>query len=58
MKSKTGKLTDNQMVFRDKVIHEKYNYVVCRDFDEFIMRVNEYLSLTFEQKNNKIYGTI
>ena len=46
------------MVFRDKVIHEKYNYVVCRDFDEFIMRVNEYLSLTFEQKNNKIYGTI
>jgi len=45
MKSKTGRLTDNQMAFRDKVLYNRYSYVVCRDLDEFVIKINDYMSL-------------
>ena len=43
MKTETGKLTASQMRFRDYVVSEGFQYVVCRSLDQFMELVTNYL---------------
>jgi hypothetical protein len=45
MKYGNCKQTEAQKAFQDKVLHNGYAYIICRDIDEFMMKVNNYLTL-------------
>lgn len=44
MKTATGKQSDAQREWRDKVTMQGYKYTVCRSLDEFIKTIVDYLS--------------
>ena len=44
MKTRTGRQSDNQIEWQQKIEADGYRYVICRSIEDFMREVREYLS--------------